>query len=180
MRSLHHFLLFISLFVLVACSSTRVLKREAAAPFQLSSYKTFGFYEVEASGDSVSSEVYHTGIAALRKNIALQLERRGLRQVADQPDLLVNIGIVNKERVQTRQTDFMTDAPRYMGQRRYSWQSREVPVGRYNEGTVSVHLVDRVKQQMLWEGVVADVIPNKPTQLEKQVAAAMETLFKGL
>jgi hypothetical protein len=61
--------------------------------------------------------------------------------------------IVVKEQVQTRQTDFRTDGlPRYMGQRRYSWKSEEIVVGKYREGTLMIDLVDAVNNKMVWQG----------------------------
>jgi hypothetical protein len=36
------------------------------------------------------------------------------------------------------------------GGRNYSWLAREVAVGRYRDGTVTVHLVDRTQNKLVW------------------------------
>jgi hypothetical protein len=83
---------------------------------------------------------------------------------------------VNEE-VQTRQTDFRTDAPRYLGQRNYSWKSQQVEVGRYREGTVTVHIVDRKQNKLVWKGAVQDIIPQKESRVEKTITKGVEKLF---
>lgn len=164
--------------VLASCSSTKVLENDANDGFRLSQYQTFNFYDIEASGDTSDMAAYKEGTTALKNAVAKQLIARGLTQTTANPDLLVNIGIVVKDKVQTRETDFRTDAPRYMGQRRYSWKSSEVEVGRYKEGTVTLHLVNRQENKMVWKGVVSGILPNKPAKLQAQANDAMTTLFE--
>ena len=106
------------------------------------------------------------------------MKQRGYVQQTAQPDLLINIGLVVKEQVQTRQTDWRTDgAPRYMGQRNYTWKSEEIEVGRYREGTVTVHVVDAARKQMLWKGGAKGIIPDKQKQLPALAGEAMKELF---
>jgi hypothetical protein len=163
------------------CSTSgRVVNREPAEGFSLSQYKTFNFFDVDAGGDStVSGASYQEGVTLLKREIARQLTLHGLQQAAN-PDLQVNIGLVVTEKVQTRQTDFRTDAPRYVGQRNYSWKSEEVEVGRYKEGTATVHLVDRVQNKMVWRGAVEDVVASRKARREEQVTAAIASLFKDI
>jgi hypothetical protein len=82
-------------------------------------------------------------------------------------------------KVHTRKAE--SEDPRYMGQRRYTWESERLEKGQhYNEGTVTVHLVDRAQNKLVWRGVVEGVVPDKPARLQRNVADAMEALFKGL
>jgi hypothetical protein len=86
--------------------------------------------------------------------------------------------VVNTQ-VQTRQTDFRTDgAPRYVGQRNYSWKSETVELGRYREGTVSVHIVDAARRELLWKGAVQGVIPDKNSARVAAATAAMQMLME--
>jgi len=171
-------LFFITMcFFLTACSGVKVLPTESADNVDWAKYKTFDFYQVDASGDTVSAQ-FASGIDVLKQAIAQEMKQRGYVQQAAQPDLLINIGLVVKEQVQTRQTDWRTDgAPRYMGQRNYSWKSEEIEVGRYREGTVTVHVVDAARKQMLWKGGAKGVIPDKQKQLPTIAAEAMKELF---
>lgn len=140
---------FLVCMLLVACAPSTKITSEPSPGFSLSGYQTFSFMEVDASGDGLGTE-YQPQVKYLQEEIARQLEMRGLKRSTGEADLLINLGIVVDEQVQTRQTDIRSDPPQYIGQRRYTWKSREVEVGRYNIGTVSVHLVDR--KRMRWYG----------------------------
>jgi hypothetical protein len=100
--------------------------------------------------------------------------------VADNPDLHVNIGIVVAEKVQTRETNLATPGDRaaYMGQRNYHWESQEVEVGRYREGTVIVHLVDQAKSKLVWQGAAESVLPEKQKNVPAVIEEAMKKLFE--
>jgi hypothetical protein len=164
---------------LLGCTSVRVKDTEAAAGFALNKYRTFGFYEISANGEAVNP-AYNHQVELLKSTIRQQLTAKGLTFSPADPDLLVNIGVVTREKVQTRQTDFRTDAPKYIGQRRYSWRSEEVEVGRYKEGTVSVHLVDRESNALVWKGAMEAIIPRREARLQKTIDAGMARLFQSL
>jgi hypothetical protein len=173
-------ILFLILFSIVACTPTvRIKSTEAASGFALPQYQTFNFYEIKTDS-AAPDQPFLNRIDILKNAIRRELTAKGLTLSPDNPDLLVNIGIFTREKVQTRQTDFRTDAPKYMGQRRYSWKSQEVEVGRYREGTVTVHLVDREKNAMVWKGVAEAIIPKKEERLQKTVEAGVAKLFSRL
>jgi hypothetical protein len=159
--------LLLLLFFTYACSPIQVLDQEPAENFSLSNYRTFNFYEIDAAGDSLGSKAYQNGIASLKTEIRQQLQKRGLQLGEHDPDLLVNIGIVIK-----------ADVPRYIVQKHYRVESEEAL--KYTEGTVSVHLVDRVTNKLVWRGAVEGVVPDRPASLQRNVADAMEVLFKGI
>jgi hypothetical protein len=167
----------VMLVTLLACSGVNVLETEADEDFQLSRYTTFDFFQLEASGDT--AENFSRNVSLLRQSITRELESKGLERTSVSPDLLVNIGIVVEEKVQTRETT-IREAPIYIGQRRYHWQSEEVEVGRYREGTVTVDLVDRAENKMVWEGVVEGVIPQKQEKLQERINEGVEALFEKL
>src|SRR6478736_2294852 len=125
--------------LMISCSGVNVLKTEAATDFKISNFKTFDFYKLEAKGDTTSD--FAGNIMKLNSSIIKQLGLKGLQQSTTNPDLLVNVGIVVEEKIQTRETS-KYDAPRYAGTYNYTLSSGEVPVDRYREGTVTVHLVD--------------------------------------
>ncbi|WP_345157830.1 DUF4136 domain-containing protein [Pontibacter saemangeumensis] len=165
------------LLLLGACAPAIQVKTEPAADFRLSDYKTFAFYEVDASGDGLGDS-YQPQIDYLQQEIAAQLGKRGLTRTNADPDLLINIGVVVDEEVQTRETNLRSDPPNYIGQRRYTWRSKEVEVGRYKEGTVSVHLVDRDRNELVWQGTAETILRSKPEKLQEQIADGMEKLFR--
>jgi hypothetical protein len=173
-------IIIICLLSLVACTpSVRVLNTDSMPGFALANYKTFNFYEVTTETEGTDA-IFASRMNILKTEIQQELAKKGLTLSQQNPDLLVNIGIVTRQKVQTRQTDFRTDAPRYIGQRRYSWKSQEIEVGRYREGTVTVHLVDNAKNTMVWKGAAKAIIPKKDDRLQKTVENGVAKLFAQL
>jgi hypothetical protein len=166
---------------LMGCSSINVKGVDKDPAFALSNYKTFSFYEVHKGGDAIGPQ-YQSNLKLLQEEITKQLGQRGLTLTADNPDLLVNIGIVVTEKVQTRETSFANPGDRtaYMGQRNYSWQSQEVEVGRYREGTVTVHLVDRAQNKLMWKGSADTIVPEKQKNVPASIKEGMTKLFESL
>lgn len=161
----------------IACSPVKVLNTEQGDNIDFTKYRTYNFYQLKATGDTVSKG-FEQRIEILKNAISTELVKRGYTLNNNNPDMLVNIGIVVKEEVQTRQTDFRTDAPRYVGQRNYSWKSETVEVGRYREGTVTVHLVDAAQNKMIWKGAIEGVIPEKAAAVEKTAEDGIKKLFE--
>lgn len=160
------------------CSTVRVFNTEAAPDIDASKYQTFGFYEVTAAGDTTSSTFYRR-LEIVRSAIKTEMETRGYRYTTTNPDLLINMGIVVKQEIQTRQTNWQTDGRfTYMGQRNYSWKSEEVEVGRYKEGTLTLHIVETARNKMIWKGSIEGVVPEKPDSKHKAASQAMQKLFE--
>lgn len=167
---------FLCITTIVSCSTSRIVNTEISEDVDLSTYKTFDFYKLEASGDTLSRKfLYRTDL--LKTAIANELVKKGYKQVSGNADLIVNIGITVKEKVQSRQTDFRTDAPRYIGQRRYNWKSKEVETGRYRIGTVDIHLVDSQKDLLVWRKVVEGVIPDRDKKLNDKIKTVIGEMF---
>lgn len=158
------FAIFIS-----ACSpSYKLLKVKKEEAFKLADYATYGFYDIEASGDTVSKN-FERNVGLIKDAIAQNLQARGLDEARD-PSLKINIALNVQEQLQTRQTDFRTDGlPRYMGQRRYSWKSEEVVTGKYREGTIVIDLVDAANNRMVWQGGASGIIPEKAKNFSEEV-----------
>ena len=166
-----HYLFILAglLFLLTGCgTSYKTLKPKQEANFKLSDYTTFGFYDIEASGDTLSRN-FEKNVGIIKDAVSKNLQARGLDEARD-PSLKINIALTVKEQLQTRQTDFRTDGlPRYMGQRRYSWKSEEVVVGKYREGTILIDLVDAANNKMVWQGGGSGVIPEKSANFQADI-----------
>jgi hypothetical protein len=171
-------LIILILLFSVACSGVNITGVEKADNFSISKYKTFSFYEVNRSGDALGPN-YESNLKLLMEAITRQMAAKGLTPSGDKPDLLVNIGIVVAEKVQTRETSFANPADRtaYMGGRNYSWQAGEVEVGRYREGTVVVHLVDPMQNKLVWQGAAQSVVPEKQKNVPALIEDSMTKLF---
>jgi hypothetical protein len=67
---------------LCACSGVKVLNAEVADNTDLKQYKTFDFYNVKASGDTLSN-MFNERIVMLKEAIGTELTQRGYVQSAN-------------------------------------------------------------------------------------------------
>ncbi|WP_420150967.1 DUF4136 domain-containing protein [Spirosoma sp.] len=182
MKTLILFLVVIG--VSAGCSSYRIVRNESDKTANWTSYRTFTFIDTNRI-DPTPRDTYQAAIEQVKQAVAAELKKRGYEQVASSQigasaDLLVNIGGIVNEKTQTRPTTIY-EAPRYIGQRRYHWQSQEVPVGTYKEGTLNVHIVDAQRNNLLWDGAVSSVLSKgniTPEQIQKGVSQLF-TKFPG-
>lgn len=169
-------LLLLVLPLLGACTAASDVKSTEQAPgVDLTTYRTYNFMAGEARNEDVFQQA-GVGLEEVKQSVAREMERRGYQR-AEQPELWVNIGVVNKQQVQTRQTEFRTDAPYYMGQRNYHWQAGDVPVGTYAVGTVTVDVVDARRNDLVWQGVTASSLSKDPAKSARRVDEAVTELF---
>lgn len=162
---------------LIACASSKVLDVSTAPEADFSQYKTFSFYELTAFGDTIT-EVFNDRVGYLKKVIASEMEQRQFKQVNNNADLLINIGIAIKLEVQTRETDWRTDGMmKYMGQRNYKWEAKEIEVGRYRRGAITLHIVDAAKNHMLWTATLRGSLPDDSTKVAAFADKGVKALF---
>jgi hypothetical protein len=165
-------LLFVLLTSLAACAPEQVQYARLETNVDFRAFKTYNFMDVSSPSGTVAQG---PGVDALKQAIRRELNSRGYQQ-GDNPDLLVNIGVMVQDKVQTRETT-IREAPRYIGQRNYHWQSQEVVVGRYEEGTATVEIVDAAHREVVWQGAVKSILTSNPTKLTKRIDDAIAALF---
>lgn len=142
-------LLAAAIALLAGCATgPRIFANEDPAA-EFSRYRTFDF----ASPLGTDRAEYSSLLTEyLRQATARELEARGYRR-AENPDLLVNFYVNTKERI--RSTSTMAPGYGYYGFRRgyYGvWGGYETTVTQYTEGTLTVDIVDRARNQLVWEG----------------------------
>ncbi len=144
--------------------------------FDLYKYKTYGFVPPDEAFLN-SHEHAARALKRVQDAIRTQMEERGIRYSED-PDLLINVGIVVEEKVQTRETT-LRDA-RYMGQRNYHWESQEVQVGTYKEGTVTLDFIDAPHHDLVNQVQATEfVVKNQKNQV-KRINRMIAKVFKAL
>lgn len=163
----------------IGCSSYKVTTNRVDKTANWPSYRTFTFIDTNRI-DPAPRDTYHAIIEQVKQAVAAELKNRGYEQIASSQigasaDLLVNIGGIIREKTQTRETTIY-EAPRYTGQRRYHWQSQEVPVGTYQEGAVNIHIVDSQQNSLLWDAVVSSVL-RKGNVTPDQIQEGVHQLF---
>jgi hypothetical protein len=167
----------IIVFLLTSCSTVKIDRVQKESGFSLSNYKTYDFQVARLDVGEIPE--YSQRIKWIKEELIKQLELSGLKYSTDNPDLLLNIALVLEEKIQTRETDFSTDAY-YMGTRNYSWQSEEIEVGRYEEGTFTIDFVDTKDNALKCLGVAKGVKVKKEKNAQKNIEQGLEKLFKQI
>ncbi len=168
---------FVLLFALpIACSPVRVVDYQKQTEFDLTAYKTYSFFNIEEP--EKKGKYFEENLGILKDAINTEMTKRGYSLKETGGELLINIGIHVEEKVQTRQTDFRTDGTQYMGQRNYKWESQEVEVDRYKEGTIVLDFIDPTKRQLVWQGSVAGTTTENRKKIESRINTAINHLFK--
>jgi hypothetical protein len=169
--------------MLTGCSGIKISGVTKEPEFAISKYKTFGFHETEVGGTGLNDVHFKTNLDLLKSAIIKQMEAKGVTRTQSSPDLILNIGVVVEEKIQTRTTSMGNPGDRsmaYMGARSYSWQSQEVKVGEYREGSVKIDLVDAKGMKLVWTGVAESVLPEKQKNIPAVIEEAMAKLFAEL
>ncbi len=154
-----------------ACTPVRIVSTETNPESDFSIYQTYNFYTDDARLAS------NPNLRVLMDAISREMNQRGFT-LDDSPDLMINIAVDKEEKVQTRETDFR-DAPVYMGTRNYSWQSEEIVVREYEEGTVKLDLVDTDQGALVWQGIAAGTVDGNQAKMKSRIDKAIDLLFRN-
>lgn len=146
---------------LTACSTGPAIRTDADPGANLNSYKTFGFYDRLATDRNSYTTLVST---RLKDATRRELEKRGY-QYAQNPQLLVNFNV----NVENRQDVRSTPAAGYYGYRTgmygvWGGYPQDIQTVHYQQGTLTIDLVDAAKKQLVWQGVAQGRIHKKAVQ----------------
>jgi len=174
--------IFIGFLVLMAgCRTVSVIVLEDDnRNFSLNNYATYDFFQTEATGIFNQSEQIY--LNQIKEEVSNHMDERGLARDTINPELRINIGIHVEEKTQTRETGLVTDPGTftYIGQRRYTWRSETVEVGRYRKGTGTIHFVDAERQSAVWVGVVEEILSPRTDRIERTVRDGVREVFNKI
>lgn len=166
-----------AILLLTLCGYSQVLvSYNKSDDVDFSKYNSYQIYSLDVK-DIPEFKTKKTGLDFLIGEIHKQMVARGYEKVKDNPELIINLGVVLTEEAQTRETD-IRDATPYMGQRNYHWESEEIVIGYYTEGTVTLDLVDTSKNEMIWQAVSAGALSKKREKNKVKVEKTVKKLFK--
>jgi hypothetical protein len=153
----------------------------------LRQYQTFAFASPLGTDQSGYQSILSQN---LKRATQAQLEARGMRMDAANPQLLVNFNarMDDKMRVSTTPAPTMTMGMG-MGRGYYGYRGGmygtwpmyqdQTTVSQYKEGTLNIDIVDAARKQLVWEAVVTDTITTKKRDnLPKTVDDYMKAAFK--
>ncbi|HZO41098.1 MAG TPA: DUF4136 domain-containing protein [Methylomirabilota bacterium] len=144
-------------------------------------YRTYNFVAATGTG---STDAKSLAQQILQNAASREMESRGYTK-ADNADLLINF----KGKLEEKTDIESTPAPMYgagWGYRgyygapygAYGYGGTEVSTRRYNVGTLVMDMVDRTKQQVVFQGGVEDVVTKKMLEdREALLTGAVSTIF---
>lgn len=152
-----------------ACSSGPRIITNSAPDFSVANYRTFGFFQpLGTDRGNVQSLESKQLIASTTR----ELEMAGLRRDDSSPDLLVNFMLSTRETLQSRPSSSVGvhhGMGRYGTWGGYSMSMSTTEVVQRTEGTLGVDLVDRVRNQLVWEGAATARVTDQMRQNRDQV-----------
>jgi hypothetical protein len=173
-------LLLAALALLAACATGPRVRTDYDPSADFAQYRTWGFYSPIAMEESG----YSTWISdRIKDNVRREMEARGYRYDATDPDLKVNFQGIVRER-----TDVWS-VPRTDFHYFYSYRRRayfavpvwydETQVSQYTEGTLTVDLVDAERNRMVWTGAAIGRVGRMTTPSERaaQVDTSIASIF---
>lgn len=165
---------------LSGCASGPEVRADYDRSANFGSYKTFAFASPLGTDRNGYQSVVSQHLKAATK---LELEARGMRQVADSPQLLVNFNASLSDKLQVHSTPAMGVGMTrgyygYRGGMYAAWPmyADQTTVTQYKEGTLNIDVVDASRKQLVWEGVVTDSIDQK---MMDNVEAAINVAVKA-
>jgi hypothetical protein len=159
--------------LLGACTTGPTIRSNLDPAADFNRYSTYGFID-EPAGTTAAYESISR--RHLKSAIDREMQARGFKP-ADQPDLLINIHVQQKDKVKVTQDPAMG----YYGYRggMYGWGAGTyTSVDQYTEGTLNIDVVDRAQKKLLWEGIAVGRITQKMYEnLEPTIDAVVKDVF---
>lgn len=166
---------------LAGCESGPDVRADYDKAADFGKYRTYNF----VAAQSAAGSDYKSLAQRILQNAATrEMESRGYTK-ADNADLLINF----KGKLEEKTDIESTPAPMYgagWGYRgyygapygAYGYGGTEVSTRRYNVGTLVMDMVDRTKQQVVFQGGVEDVVTKKMLEdREALLTGAVSTIF---
>jgi hypothetical protein len=140
--------------VLAGCATTPHIRTDYDHGANFASYRTYGF-PAETGTDRAGYSTLITG--HFKRAVGREMEARGYRFNANQPDLLVNFFASSTERTDVQSTPRASFGAGFYSYRLglYSaWPlyDHDVTTLHYKVGTASIDVVDAARKQLIWEG----------------------------
>ena len=165
-------LVFYSLlaFCLVDCSLR--ISSDFDHNISIKKYKTFGWPENEKLEIKNNPSYNEQTEKVIRREVAVQLTKKGYLFSELQPDLRIRYHIV---------MDGWANSPDPFGYKYDSyWLNRDIHLYEYREGTLIIDLVDPKTDFLAWRGWVVNFKnQRKPEGIEKQIKKATPKIFEA-
>ena len=146
--------------LLSACATGLRVYTDADPAADFSRYRTFAFYESAGKSDEKYATLHGQRI---EDAVSAALEARGYSVDINTPDLLINYHLKTEEKTRTSPPVYYGGYYGYRSGMYVGWPGYVEPgyVDNYTEGTITVDMVDRRTDQMIWEGTAIGRIDSE-------------------
>jgi hypothetical protein len=133
------------------------------------SFRTFGFFQPLGTDRGSVRSITST---QLMDSVTREMQAAGFARADSNPDLLINFVVSTRETLQTRPS---TSVNMHHSRGRYStwngWSAgmSTTEVVQRTEGTLAVDIVDRERNQLVWEGAATGRVSNNTRQNQEAV-----------
>lgn len=178
-KAIRIIVVFVTLCVsLIGCSSSKPLIRsDYDHSINFDQYHTFGFFEKLATDDGYE----RLTTQYLKTAVTSEMEARGYKFAKKDPDILINFNIKLKDKQQVRTSAYPAGYYGYRWGYYGAWggYNYDTYVYDYTEGTLNIDMVDRVRKQMVWEGVAIGKVRQKDfDNAEKVIDKTVALIFQ--
>jgi hypothetical protein len=137
--------------LVAACASKPQVRADGDPSVDLTSFKSFGFFDKLSTDKSK----YSTMITSrLKEATRRELQKRGYQE-SEQPQLLVNFNTNVENRTEVQSTGASYGFYGYRAGMYGAWGGypQDVYTTHYQQGTLAIDVVDAAKEQLVWQGV---------------------------
>ena len=193
MKAIFNAIAIATILVAAPVSAGPKASANADTSVDLRQFQTFGWANPIGTDQNGYQSILSQNLKASTQR---QLEARGLRFDAANPQLLVNFNARLDDKMKVSTTPTMTmgmgmgtggmgmGGRGYYGYRggmygTYPMYQDQTTVSQYKEGTLNIDIVDVARKQLVWEAVITDTITQKKRDnLQKTVDDYMKAAFK--
>ena len=154
---------------LASCASGPRIITNSDPGADWSQYRTFGFFQPLGTDRYTVRSIMSS---QLIESATREMQAAGFVLSESDPDLLINFVVSTRETLQTRPS---TSASMHHGRGRYGtwsgWSAgmSTTEVVQRTEGTLGVDIVDRARNQLVWEGAATQRVTESTRRNQDQV-----------
>lgn len=171
MRRLSNFALAaFACWLLAACSPIKV-RHDYDQDVNFTEYQTYKWVEqdTQAEGDAKSAKMRNDLLdKRIRSAVDKQLEGKGLKLVAEQPDLLVTYFTGVDEKIRVMDRGYRYGAYYGSGYSYYGLGTPAVDVYQYKVGNLIIDLIDSKTNKLVWRGSAEAVVDETASSRERE------------
>ena len=168
-KSLHLPILVVSSLLLLGCASGPRIITNSDPSANWTNFQTFGFFQPLGTD---RGNVRSIMSIQLIESTTREMQAAGFTLSESNPDLLINFVVSTRETLQTRPSSSASmhhSRGRYNTWGGWSASTSTTEVVQRTEGTLAVDIVDRARNQLVWEGAATSRVTNSTRENQDQV-----------